>query len=185
MDEIFCLKRDTTLSNLPETHSIKTIRKSNSCLELKVALINLFDAEGKVTILELWNEEAVHGVTYLWKLLEEADDVLLRFRNLHSSTEVQGIKTTAYRGVPPTQYMLRSTPYPIKERIVATPSSMNWPNHLANHCKKICHPANVQLLWNGQPLIHFSQWHTIFVERNGANELQDLFNIAAVDNGGT
>ena len=62
IDELYCLKKDFALSNLPPVNNIKTVRKPKTNVELRVAQINLFDVDGEITVLELWNEDALRGV---------------------------------------------------------------------------------------------------------------------------
>jgi len=84
VDRLFCLKRDFNLSNLPPESCIKIVKKPSmkSDRSMKVTAINLFDMDGEITVLELWNDSAILGVRYLWEQLGNENEILLQFKNL-------------------------------------------------------------------------------------------------------
>lgn len=181
MDELFCLKRDASLSNLPPEDGIKTVRKPKTNVELKIAHINLFDVEGNITVLELWNEDAVKGVRYLWNLLGDSDEVLLRIKNLESPNDTKDKKTSAYRTVPPTTFMVENYSFPVKARIVAQTPLLGQPCDLSKQCKHITLPYHVQLLCDGLPVRPYSQWHRTLEDQeedDQPDELQKLIHRA-------
>lgn len=169
IDELYCLKREFGLSNLPAQNHIKTVRKAKTNIELKVAQINLFNAEGDVTVLELWNEDAIKGVKYLWTLLGDADEVLLRFKKLSSSEKGAG-----YKLVPPTSFMQDNFSFPVKERIIAHAPMQGQTCDLARQCKPITQPYHVQLLCDSLPIRHFTHWHRTLQEQEEDDSIDEF-----------
>lgn len=154
-NELFCLKRKFAFSNLTPVDYIQTIRHTNNKIESKVAQINLFHPDGEITILDLWNEDALNGVQYLWDLLGTEDAVLLKISKL-TDRNVRRVPT--YKTVPATSYMIENSPFPIKARIVAQTPFHGQSCDLKKQCKRIMMPNSAQLLCHGLPVRHFSQW---------------------------
>lgn len=174
--EIFCLKRDVGLSNLTPVECIRTVKKSKNDTDLKIASIQLYDPEGNITMLEMWNDDAVDGVEYLWSLLQQEEEVLLHFTKLEIPSDPKERRKTAYRIVPPTYFMQEHLPY-IKDRIVAQSITQGQPCDLSKQCKKITIPHHVHLVSDRVPLRHFSLWHKTYQEQQedeNPSELQRL-----------
>lgn len=181
IDELYCLKKDFALSNLPPVNNIKTVRKPKTNVELKVAHINLFDVDGEITVLELWNEDALRGVAYLWKLLNDSDEVLLRFKNLESVNDSKEKKSASYKLVPPTSFMQDNYSFSVKARIIAQTPMLGQPCDLSKQCKHITLPYNVQLLCDSLPIRHYSHWHRTLEDQqedDNPDELQKLIHNA-------
>lgn len=174
MEDLFCLKRNFTLSNLTPVECIKTVRRAKTNEELKVAQINLFDSDGEITILELWNEDAVDGVRYLWDLLGSEDAILLKISKLTTPTDAKERRASAYRIVPPTSFMLDNFSFPVKSRIIAQTPLHGQTCDLKKQCKRITISDRVQLLCDGLPLRHFSQWHKTIQEQYEEDDPDDL-----------
>lgn len=172
-DELYCLKRDFALSNLPPEECIKTVRKANSNIELKVVQINLFDMDGEVTILELWNDNAILGVRHLWQLLGKKQEILLQFKNLSNASGTKK-KRLPYKRVEPNTFMKDMYSFPVKARIIAEAASLGMNADLPKHCVHIDIAEHVQLLCDDLPVRHYSMWHKTVEEQQEDDDPTDL-----------
>jgi len=174
IDELYCLKRDYALSNLPPEECIKVVKKPKSSTELKVAQINLFDFEGEVTILELWNDNAILGVRYLWQLLGKEHEILLQFKDLDSDKNEKKRRCPSFKRVEPNSFMRDMYSFPVKARIIAEVPKLGLSSDLKRYCKQIVLPNDVQMLCNEQPIRHFSMWHRTIEEQQEDDDPDDL-----------
>lgn len=173
-DELYCLKRDFALSNLPPEECIKTVRKANTDIELKVVQINLFDYEGEITILELWNDNAILIVRYLWQLLGKKQEILLQFKNLDSASGAKKKRTLAFKRVSPNTFMKDMYSFPVKARIIAEVQNLGASADLPKFCKNINVAEDVQLMCDDLPIRHYSMWHKTIQEQQEDDNPDDL-----------
>lgn len=174
INELFVLKREYGLSNLPPPESIKIVRRAKDKTEMKVAQINLFDSEGEITILELWNDDAIQGVRYLWQLLGSEDEILLQFKNLEPTEDGKKPRTPIYKIGPPSSFMQDMFSFSVKARITAQTPMLGLPCDLSKQCKGIILPNDIQLLCDTIPLRHISQWHRTIEMQQEEDNPEDL-----------
>lgn len=173
-DGLFCLKREWKFSNLTSVEGLRILHNKKG-EELKQALIYLYDADGEVSVLELWNQDAVDGVRFLEDQFRVGQkEVLLKFSKLDQSTHLKEKRTCCYKFAPPTQYMREHWSIPVKNRIVASTPVQNQPCDLKAQCTQLQVTKNIQLLCDGIPLRHFSRWHKTVQQEEEDNEPDEL-----------
>ena len=175
VDQLYCLKRDFNLSNLPTESCIKVVKKAKMPGTNKVAQINLFDYEGEVTVLELWNDTAILGVRYLWELLGNEEEILLQFKGLDAPPGQKKKRTTpSLKRIEPNSFMRDMYSFTVKARIVADIPSLGVTCELKHHCKRIHISPDMQMLCDVLPIRHFSHWHQTIEEQQEEDDPDDL-----------
>lgn len=175
--QLFCLKRDFQLSNLPQPHAIRVINKASTGEKLKVVEINLFDPNGEMTLLELWNDDAVNGVKFLWSVLQNEDEVLLRIQDLDPAEPIRDRRMGAYKFAEPTDFQRKYKAYPVKQRIVAKTTGKDQTCDLSRQCRHIRVNSSIQLMNGGEALRDIGQWYQTVEaqeEDEDPDELQQL-----------
>ncbi len=176
-DELFVLKRDFYVSNLPELSAIRTVSKANSDKKNKVAEIQLFNPEGEMYILEMWNRDATDGVKYLWDLLADEDEILLRIQDLDPNKPMKDHRQGAFKYHAPTSFQREFKKYPVKLRMYNKDAINEKFCQLSRQCTRIKVDHAIQLMNGKVPMRDFSQWHQTIErqeEDDDPDELQQL-----------
>lgn len=173
--ELFCLKRDFQLSNLPQTHAIRVVAKASSGEKLKVAEVNLFDPNGNLHVLEMWNDSATEGVKWLWRELADEDEILLRFQDLDPDKPAKDRRV--YKSGDPTHFQRNNKTNPATKRIAAKGGSLGQFCDLSRQCRRIKINSYIQLVNGKQPMRDFALWYQTIEaqeQEDDPDELQQL-----------
>lgn len=178
--ELFCLKREYSLSNLPSVQAIRVITTAKG-EKARVAEILLFTPIGDAYLLELWNDDAIEGVKFLWEKLGSESEVLFRITELDPQEPIKDKRFPVYKLCNPTSYQKEHKMFPIEHRIVVKNGSKDQYNDLRRQFRKIDLNSQIQLM-NGNDVIRdISLWHQSVEAQEALNhpdELQQLINKA-------
>lgn len=156
--QLFCLKRDYSLSNLPSVEAIRVITTSKGD-KAKVAEVNLFNPRGEVYLLELWNMDAIEGVKFLWEKLGSENEVMLRITDLDPSEPIKDRRFPVYKLCNPTQYQKEFKMFPLAYRIMVKNGSKDTYNDLSRQFRKIEKRSQIQLMNGNEVIRDISLWH--------------------------
>ena len=155
--ELFCLKREYSLSNLPSVQAIRVITTAKG-EKARVAEIILFTPTGDAYLLELWNDDAVEGVQFLWEKLGSEAEVLFRIIDLDPQEPIKDKRLPVYKLCNPTPYQKEHKMFPIVHRIMVKNGSKDQYNDLRRQFRKINMNNQIQLM-NGNDVIRdISLW---------------------------
>jgi len=143
---------------------------------MKVTAINLFDMDGDITVLELWNDSAILGVRFLWEQLGNENEILLQFKSLDPPRNEKKKKfvTPTLKRVEPNTFQRDMYSFPVKARIIADVPTLGATCELKDHCKRILIPPDMQILCDELPIRHFSMWHKTIQEQQEEDNPDDL-----------
>jgi len=173
--QLYCLKRDFALSNLPIVGAIKQVTVKEELM--RVVEINLFNPVGEVFLLELWNENAVEGVKFLWDCLGDHNEVLFRVTHLDPSEPLPNKKVPMYKLEEPTAYQKSHKMYPIKQRIIEKRGTKGVYSDLNKQFIKIEMNNQLQFMYKNEAVRDIAHWHQTIEaqqESNHPDEFQQL-----------
>ena len=174
--ELFCLKREFHISNLPELHAIRVVGRANSDKKNKVAEVHLFNPEGEMFVLEMWNRDATDGVKYLWELLGDEEEVLLRFQDLDPNSS-RDSREPSFKLSPATSFQQEFKPYPDRQRIYNRNAISERFCPLSKQCTRIKACDQIQLMNGKTPMRDICLWDQTVQrqeEDDDPDELQQL-----------
>jgi len=171
--QLFCLKRDYSLSNLPSVQAIRVITTTKG-EKARVAEINLFSPTGEVYLLELWNEDAAEGVKFLWEKLGSANEILFRIIDLDPSDPIKDKRLPVYKICNATSYQKEHKLFPVEFRIMVKNGSKDQYNDLRRQFRKIELNNQIQLMNGNDPLRDISLWHQTPEAQNEMNHPDEL-----------
>lgn len=174
-DQLFCLKRDFHISNLPELHAIRTVSRPNSDKKHKVTEVHLFNPEGEMFILEMWNKDATDGVKYLWELLGDEEEILLRFQDLdpEQSTTTNN-REASFKFHPVTSFQRDFKAYPVKLRMYNRSAKYERFCHLSKQCTRIRVDRFIQLMNGKSAMRDISLWDQTIERQEQADDPDEL-----------
>lgn len=176
-NELFCLKRDFHISNLPELHAIRVVGRANSVKKNKVAEVHLFNPDGEMFVLEMWNQDATDGVKYLWDLLDDEEEILLRFQDLDPNVSSKGSREPSFQLAPATSFQQEFKAYPVRQRIYNRSAIYERFCHLSKQCTRIKAYNCIQLMNGNTPMRDICLWDQTIqrqAEDDDPDELQQL-----------
>lgn len=175
-NQLFCLKREYSLSNLPSVEAIRVITTSKG-EKARVAEVNLFNPKGEVYLLELWNADATEGVKFLWEKLGSENEVMLRITDLDPAEPIKDKRLPVYKLCNPTPYQKEHKMFPLEYRILVKNGSKDTYNDLQRQFRKIDKKNHIQLMNGNEVIRDVSLWHQTpeaQEEFNHPDELQQL-----------